>query len=179
MELSISLDTIISIIGIVIPLVGSIYWLARKLDRIEDNTEPIKSISETMIRLDERTRVLSLGGKSPGTVNVQLTHYGNVSVTAQPFSDVTRYTVIFGAPAKLDGISRVAKQTGLVAKEEQLFGGQHATGLVVNPNYLVITVPSTNPALCSEYMTYFLKWLDTEYFPRAEATVAEYENIKL
>jgi hypothetical protein len=67
--LNISLDTVVSVlgivIGIVIPFVASIIWLARKLDRIEDNTQPIKAINETMIRLDERTSGLSFLSLSP------------------------------------------------------------------------------------------------------------------
>ena len=47
-SLNISLDTVVSVLGIVIPFIASIIWLARKLDRIEDNTQPIKTINETI-----------------------------------------------------------------------------------------------------------------------------------
>ena len=51
--------------------------------------------------------------------------------------------------------------------------------MVVNPNHLIVRVPSTDPTLCSRYISMFLNWLSAEYFNRAEKTIAEYENIKL
>jgi len=51
--------------------------------------------------------------------------------------------------------------------------------VVVNPNHLIVRVPSTDPTLCSRYISMFLNWLSAEYFNRAEKTIAEYENIKL
>lgn len=179
MDLNISLDTVVSILGIVIPLIGSIMWLARKLDKIESNTEPIKTINETMIRLDERT--LALASHVGGTVDVTLKNLGTVSVSAQPSTspEATRYILRFHKPFKFEVIGRVASATGLDVKERQMLGGKVATSLVLNPTQVIITVPSTDSKLCSEYISFFLKWLDSEYFARADETIAEYENIKV
>ena len=118
--MDISLDTVVSVLGIVIPLIGSIIWLARKLDRIETNTEPIKTINETMIRLDERT--LGFVAKGTGTVVVTLQNLGTVSVSASLFTDYTQYSLQFQNPIKLEAISKVALETRLGAEERELFG---------------------------------------------------------
>lgn len=118
--MDISLDTVVSVLGIVIPLIGSIIWLARKLDRIETNTEPIKTINETMIRLDERT--LGFVAKGTGTVVVTLQNLGTVSVSASLFTDYTQYSLQFQNPIKLEAISKVALETRLGAEEREFFG---------------------------------------------------------
>jgi hypothetical protein len=179
-SLDISLDTVVSVLGIVIPLIGSIIWLSRKLDKIETNTEPIRTINETMIRLDERTMALALSGKLPGTVAVTLKNLGTVTVSAQPATtpQVTRYNLQFKKPFKFAVIGVVGRATGLDVKEHEMFG-KPATSMSVSPEQVIITVPSVDPKLCSEYISFFLKWLDSEYFARANDTIGQYENIKV
>jgi hypothetical protein len=176
--LNISLDTVVSVLGIVIPFIASIIWLARKLDRIEDNTQPIKTINETMIRLDERTT--GLLNRPGGTVIVTLKNLGNVTVSATPLGpEETHYSLQFEKPIKFEAIHSVAYQTGLDEKEKQMFGGKIARSLPISPTSLFIKVPSSNPRLCSEYISLFLKWLDSDYLARLEKSLAEYEQIKV
>jgi leucyl-tRNA synthetase len=177
-DLLISLDTWVSILGIVIPFIASIIWLSRKLDKIETNTEPIKTINETMIRLDERT--IALVGKVSGTVVVTLKNLGTVSVSASDVTrEGTRYSLQFQNPVKrMEFIDRIADETGFNEKEKQMFG-KNATSVTVNPNRMVLVVPSNDPKLCSDYVSLFLNWLDSEYFTRVEKVIAEYEQIKV
>jgi hypothetical protein len=180
-SLDISLDTVFSVLGIVlgivIPFIASIIWLARKLDRIEDNTQPIKTINETMIRLDERTT--GLGGRVSGTVIVTLKNLGKVTVSATPMNpSETHYSLQFEKPIKFEAIHSVACQTGLDEKEKQMFS--RTVRLVpVNPTHLVIRAPSSDPKLCSEYVSLFLRWLDSDYLAGLEKSLAEYEQIKV
>ena len=106
-SLDISLDTVVSVLGIVIPFIASIIWLARKLDRIEDNTQPIKTINETMIRLDEMTT--GLLNRPSGTVIVTLKNLGNVTVSATTVDpEETHYSLQFEKPIKFEAIHSVA-----------------------------------------------------------------------
>ncbi len=132
-----------------------------------------------MIRLDERTALLA--SKTSGTVVVMLKNLGTVSVSAEPATipEATRYSLLFEKPFKFNVIGRVAHATGLDVKERQMLGGKIATSLTLNPVQVIVTVPSNDPKLCSEYISFFLKWLDSEYFTRANETIAEYENIKV
>ena len=178
-SLNISSDTLLSVVGIAIALgialIGSILWVARKLDKIETNTEPIKTINETMIRLDERTLALS---KGTGTVVVKLQNLGTVSVSAAPYHNYTEYTLDFENSLKTVAVGRVAKETGLNAKEIELFG-KNVVSVPVSETQLILRVPSDDPKLCSTYVTMFLNWLNTEFFNRAEKTLGEYEDIKV
>ena len=176
-SLNISLDTVVSVLGIVIPFIASIIWLARKLDRIEDNTQPIRTINETMIRLDERTT--SLVSRVGGTVIVTLKNLGKVTVSATTMNpSETHYSLQFEKPIKFEAINSVARKTGLEEKEKQMFG-KIAYSVTVNPNYLIVRVPSSDPKLCSEYISLFLRWLDTDYLAGLEKSLAEYEQIKV
>jgi hypothetical protein len=179
--LNLSLDTVVSIVGIVIPLmitfIGSIMWLARKLDKIETNTDPIKAISETMIRLDERTKLLA--GKTSGTVHITLKNLGDVSVSASPVdSNMTSYTLQFSKGFNFSAIAAISKTTGFEDVEKKMFS-QVPQALPVTPTLLILRVPSSDPKVCSNYVSKFLTWLDTEYFNRLGKAISEYEQIKV
>lgn len=177
---------VLSIIGLgatfVITLIAVVSRINEKLSKIEDNTNGISDIRNDLTKLTERVDMaLRLGiqfGK--GTVELTLKNLGAVSVSAQTSTSVqsTRYILQFEKPFKFDVMGTVACATGLDAKEHEMFG-KNVISLAISPVQIMITVPSIDPKLCSEYMSFFLKWLDSEYFTRAEGTIAEYENIKV
>ena len=48
----------------------------------------------------------------------------------------------------------------------------------LGPRALSIHVPSTDPAICTRYISLFLKWLNTEYW-EALKELEKYEEIRI
>jgi hypothetical protein len=110
---------------------------------------------------------------------VKLKNLGNVTVSASTINpEETRYALQFEKPIKFEAINSVARQTGLAETEKRMFG-KFAGHLEVNPTHLLISVPSGDPKLCSEYISLFLRWLDSDYLAGLEKSLAEYERIKV
>ena len=64
----------------------------------------------------------------------------------------------------------------MAKKELELFGEEPKLGVFPDSKHMVLTVPSIDGKVCSQYVSLFLKWLDTTYF-EALKEVSDYENI--
>ena len=174
---------ILPIIGIgtalIIALIVCIYRVDGKLSRIEDNTRGISDIRNELTKLTEKVDMaLRFGIQVPkGTVTLTLKNLGKVEVTAEPSDKGTDYRILVEKPLLKGGlIAKKSKETEMIAKERELFGKE--PNITVYPDYrhMVLTVPSTDPKICSQYVSIFLKWLDTTYW-EALKEVQEYEMI--
>ncbi|PUA32962.1 MAG: hypothetical protein B9J98_03500 [Candidatus Terraquivivens tikiterensis] len=149
------------------------------LREIEEHTRPIKKIEETVTRLDERIntvlRFLPLGG----TVEVILKNVGKIKLFADPYKEYTDYYIEVEKPILRAGfIEKKTLETNLGKKERELFAERLVAFKYINSRRIVLRVPSTDPKICSEYITFFLKWLDSEYWESLKE-LEEYEKITL
>lgn len=137
--------------------------LEEKLGKIEKHAEAIKRIEDIALRLDERLYALSVFPKS--AVEGVLKNVGKVKVTAEPGEKGTKYYVEVEKPVlKESFIAKRSVETWVAEKEKTLFGTEAPAVTVIDPRRAVFDLPSTDPKICSEYMTLFFRWLDSEYW---------------
>lgn len=111
-----------------------------------------------------------------GTVERDLKNLGKTKITARPDVKMTVYLIEVEKPVLQQGlIVTLIKGTELEAKENEMFGGQVPAIAVSLPNWLRIHVPSTEPRVCTEYISLLLKWLDSTYFDSLQ-TLRDYEE---
>ncbi len=153
----------------------------RSVAKIEVSVQSIPTIGTQLAQIDERTSTLLKFLPPPPhqTVTLSLTNIGRVTVSAEPFPGQTQYTLQFldkGIKAGL--IGTVAVETGFQTKERQMLGA-NAVMQAINPQFLIVSVPSTNPQVCAGYISEFLRWLDSEYWSAVEKVIGRYENIEV
>jgi len=170
----------ISIAGIAVAIFfglrGFRLGIVPKLSKIEEQTKPIKGIEKILIKLDERTDYLLKSVPLKGTVEGALKNLGKVEVTAEPGENSTKYRIVIEKPVlKSHFIEKKSHETGLAKKERELFGLEPSY-TVVDPTVVIMQLPSKDPEICSEYVTYFLKWLNSEYWESLKE-IRDYEKI--
>lgn len=173
------LNTLVTVLGIALPVLGGIYALARKLDRIEDNTEPIKDIEKVIIRLDERTKNLPI--PPPSTSILELPQLGNVKVSAEPSIDMTTYNILFSKPILSQGIYEkitLAPDSELPKKEKELFG-EVVKALILSSSQIILYIPSGDAKKCTSFIGFYLKWMDSVYYPKFSPVKEEFERISV
>ena len=72
-------------------------------------------------------------------------------------------------------ISVLSKETGLEEEEIRMLK-KVPSYTAVSKNELIMHVPCLEPKLCTEYITIFLKWLDSTYFERFQSKLADFEE---
>jgi len=172
-----ALGIIISILGIAIAVYCGLRGIPSRLDKIEKNTDPIKKIEETTTRLDERINTVLKFFPLKGTVEGILKNIGKVKVTAEPEEKITKYYLEIEKPILKEGLLfKISKETELAAREKELFG-KESDATVISGTQMVLDVPSTDPRICSEYVSFFLRWLDSTYLKSQAESIKEFESI--
>jgi len=144
------------------------------LTRIEEHTKHIEKIEEIAIRLDERIKT---GGLVAGTVEGTLKNLGKVTVKAVPGPVSTKYYItVEKSVLDADALTKIEKQTEFPEKEKLLFG-RECKGTVIDPRHALLEVPSIDPKVCTEFVSLYLSWLDSTYYPMVRKQTDEYENI--
>jgi hypothetical protein len=111
-----------------------------------------------------------------GTATLTLKNLRKVEVTAEPNEKETIYYIEVEEPVLKTGfIVKKSKETKLATKEKELFGKEPQIR-VYDARRMVLRVPSTDPRICAEYVSLFLKWLDTDYWGSLKE-LEEYEKI--
>lgn len=132
----------------------------------------LTSIKERVIIIQERVsnvwdviKASSLFGAG-GTVTRTLKNMGQVTIRAEPHSDTTDYFIEAKRSIMLDGKSvvKLSKTTGLQAYEDKIFGERKVVIGGLLPHQIKLEVPCNDPKICTEYIRYFLVWLDEEYY---------------
>lgn len=145
---------------------------------IERHVECLEKIRDVVVRLDERTEEILKFLPLKETKELVLSNLGKVKVTAEPGREETIYIIEFEKLIeKPRFIGKKALETGLTEEEKKLFG-KEAFFYVLGPNRISIHVPSTNPAVCSSYISRLLKWLNTKYW-EALKELEKYEEIRV
>lgn len=135
-------------------------------------TNELSPIKEKVIIIQERVQNVwdvvkrSRIFQSTGTVERNLENLGKIRIAAEPQANQTNYFIEAEKPVILDAerVISLSEPTGLNQKERELFDGQLAHASDLLPHQLKLEVPSTDPQLCAQYMSFFLKWLDTAYY---------------
>lgn len=112
----------------------------------------------------------------PGTVERHLPNIGKVLISAQPNprANETYYNIETEMP--------VLKEAILLALTDDVEFQQHAADLLDGPAKLLVLsarhlrmrLPSNDPQKCTEYVTWFMRWLNSEYVSQAD--VSEFEK---
>ena len=155
--------------------------LTDKLSKIKDAiVGELSPIKDRLVTIDERTNIIwqweiRKGRSSTGTVEKYLTNFAKTTITAEPGKEETAY-IIQVEKGTLDSsyLAKVAEETGLNSIEREMFGklvGQ----ISLRPNRLELIVPSTDPKICTQYISAFLKWLDSEYV-KALSKIDDFET---
>ena len=106
-----------------------------------------------------------------------LKNLGKVLVTAEPGTYETVYIIEIEKPVFRKGLlDRTSRQTGLYLKEEKIFGRLTSSSLD-SPKHMTMHIPSTDPKLCSKFISDFLKWLDKDYWDALNLP-KQYEQIE-
>ena len=138
--------------------------VVRELANIKQKIVKVEVISENILVL---TRATSLG--QTGTKEVYLTYFGKIMISAELGTTETTYTVDVEKGTINDIIIiKVGKLTGLAQEEVRLFGKETMV-FSLGPKKLLMSVPSVDPKLCTQYMNFFLKWLKEEYEKAVES----------
>ena len=187
---------LIGLLGIGVPISISIFFglhgfrrgiteklseLSDKLTEIKGHTESIGSMDRTLGSLHGQiTTMVELSKPPGGTVEGTLEKLGKVKVTAEPGENVTNYHIEVSEPVLKDGfIPKIANQDDeFQEKRSKTFEGMTIRVTVLTPKRVIVRLPSTNPTTCSEFMTYFIKWLDSKYIKSLSKNVEEFEKIQ-
>ncbi len=161
--MTIDLGLLIGLISIALALFFGLWGfrkgIASELSAIKEAVIAIRGTVEKTWDL-----VVVRFGESSGTVERELENLGTVKITAEPGEKETSYLIEVQKPILAAGmVDKLSKETGLAKKEVEMFGKEPKV-LVLSHTRLRMLVPSSEPKLCTEYITLFLKWLDSTYF---------------
>ena len=118
------------------------------------------------VTLDKAWDLLQIRfGAQTGTVERDLKNLGKTKISAKPGADMTIYFIEIEKPVLQDDlIIKFGRETGLENEEKRLFDNKLTGVSSPLPTRLVVRVPCTEPTKCTEYMSIFLKWLDSTYY---------------
>lgn len=144
------------------------------IDKLQKMSE---DLSAMRTKLDAVWDVIPKGSPNwSGTVERDLPRLGKVEISASPGDNQTQYFIkIQHDVINTDLLELLTKQTGFEGYEKRLFGGKVAHFDQVSRNAIVIRIPATEPSITTEFVTNFLKWMDSEYVDKREQALAEYE----
>lgn len=140
----------------------------------------LSPIKDRLVTIDERTKniwqyEMGKASSSTGTVETYLTNFAKTTITAEPGREETVYIIqVEKGTLNAEFIIKVAEETRLNNIEREMFG-RLVEVIPLRPNRLRLTVPSTDPKTCTQYISTFLKWLDSEYF-EALPKIADFET---
>ena len=159
-DLGILLGLIAIAVAIFFGLWGFRRDVGNKLSEIRDK---VTDMGLTLDNAWDLLKVHFIG--QTGTVERNLRNLGKTKITAKPGLNETVYVIDVEKPVLEQGlIGKLSKTTGLEDIENKFFGDKIPTGITPMPTRAIITLPCTAPQKCTEYMSIFLKWLDSTYY---------------
>jgi len=156
--------------------------IGKKVDETKDSLViELSGIKENIVkiitRVDDVWQLASvfMKGQGVGTIEVDLKNFGKTKISAEVAVKETRYLI---QPEKGrfsdDAIPKISKITTLAKTELEMFGREPV--VMSLGNMLRVTLPSVDPKLCTEYMSLFLKWLDTDYVRELQSDISKFEK---
>jgi len=145
------------------------------LSGIRDNIVKISTRVDDVWQLVSQLALLLTKGQTVGTIEVELKNFGKTKISAQIAEKETIY-IVQSEKGKLssDAIVRISKYTTLGKTELEMFGRETMVDNI--GNWLRVHVPKVDPKLCTQYMSLFLKWLDTEYVTALQSETDRFEK---
>jgi hypothetical protein len=103
---------------------------------------------------------------SHGTIERTLGNLGRTRITAEPGVNMTTYTIEIERPIlQQELLTKIFNEKAFLEKERGIFGKDIImTFTVFSDTRMRLIIPCTEPKPCTEYMTLWLKWLDSTYF---------------
>ena len=155
--------------------------VGKKVSNAKDSiVGELSPIRDRLITIDERTDTIwqfemAKATSSTGTVEKYLKNFGKTTITAEPGKDETAYIVqVEKGTVDVNFTSKISEESGLNDIERKMFG--RIVGFIpLRPNRFILIVPSTDPKVCTEYISIYLKWLDTEYV-KSLTRIADFET---
>jgi hypothetical protein len=146
-----------------------------ELSGIKENIVKIGTRVDDVWQLVSQLALLLTKGQTIGTIEVELKNFGKTKISAEVATDKTVYT-IQSEKGKLisNAVVRISKATSLAKIELEMLGQE---AKVDNMGaWLRVHIPSVDPKLCTQYMSSFLKWLDTEYVSALQSETNRFEK---
>jgi len=147
----------------------------------KDVVEVLYSIKENVIKISGRAEDIwqrmpaYLSRQTTGTVEVVLQNFGKTKVSVEPSITDTSYII---QPEKgslnYEIVVKLSKKSELVKKEVELFN--HEPTMMSFGNAMKVTLPSTDPNICVQYINFLLKWLDTDYVQALSGEIEKFEQ---
>ncbi len=152
--------------------------LADAEDKLVDKLDSIKSTVDKIDVIADKAWLLfsSKFAPSTGTIEVTLQNFGLTKLSATPGRDGTTYKIEVER-GKLDSsiMSKVSKETKFDMFEINLLGSpSRVTNL--GTHIIILGLTCTEPDKCKQYISTFLKWLDTEYFDSVTRQIEAFEK---
>ncbi len=162
----VNLELLLGLISIALALfLGLFFGLAGFRKGVTTELSTIKEAVIAIRTTVEKTwdLVLLRIGESAGTVERELENLGKVRITAEPGAKETVYLIEIEKPILNQGyLVKISKETELATKESRLFG-KEGTIVVLSRHRMRYYVNSTDPKVCTEFITFLLKWLNSTY----------------
>jgi len=146
-----------------------------ELSGIKENIIKIGTRVDDVWQLVSQLALLLTKGQTLGTIEVELRNFGKTKISAEVTQDTVIYTVQ-SEKGKLisNAIVRISKYTSLAKTELEMFGRE--TKVDNMGTWLRLHIPNVDPKLCTQYMSLFLKWLDTEYVSALRSETDKFEK---
>lgn len=158
-----NLDLLIGLVAIALAVFFGL-WSFRKgiiseLTTIKETVIAIRTTAEKTWDL-----VLRRFAESGGTVERQLDKLGRVKITAEPAANETSYTIEIEKPILKEGLLLKKFQEPRFVKVEKELLGKEGMFYVLSPMRFRYELPSTDPKVCTQFITFVLKELNETYF---------------
>ena len=133
--------------------------------------------------MGELVEIIKMFVEQKGTITYELKNIGSVEISViDRDNDVTTYNIKAKQAIFTSGflVTKANENKELQEKERALFGEKQPGLHSPIPTILRAELPSEDKEICSEYMAFLLKWLDTEYLEKkrelaeAESTIGNY-----
>jgi hypothetical protein len=157
-----NLELLIGLVAIALAIFFGLWGFRRSIgDQLSTIKEAVVAIRTTVEKTwDLAVQRFTVSG---GTVVRELENLGKVRITAEPAENETSYLVEIEKPILSQSyLVKVSRQTELARKEKELFG-KEGNVLVLSSQRMRYRMPCTDPKVCSEFVTYILKWLNSTY----------------
>jgi len=152
------------LLAIAIAIFFGLYGFRKDVsNKLSDIRDKLITMGVTLENAWELIRLRFVGAS--GTVERNLKNLGKTTISAEPDVKSTIYLIKVEKPVLKGGlIDKLSKNTKFEDIEKKMFN-EKITGIhVFLPNQMRVEVPSIDPKICTEYISLFLKWLDTTYF---------------
>lgn len=148
-------------------------------DEFKDISRQLASIKEKIIevatKFDTAWGMINARWTAGGTIQRTLPNLGKVQISASPEAKRTQYDIQVEKVVLKGGlIEKATRDSGFFNKEVELFG--EPTGhMILSSHVMRLQVPSTDPKVCTQFLTEYLNWLNSTY-TKALKAVDEFEE---